>query len=436
MLKRIFYIAFYTGIGQLLSIFSLKYVGQHGTPEQLKSIAEADSLILFIINIIGMGLQSAAMRNLALTDDWKEEYHQTQSARMAAGILLTIAAGLFFLNPNYILFIAAPLLAWNGDYALYARGFPVRGAAVAFIRLLIPFSLLIIFADLNNSHLALIYVISLLATYAVTNVYISWFLGTPYFFMPRFANLRLYITSLPLGIVTLSLYFIGLGVILVVPYFYSSAVVATAFVGLKFYMIFKGVLRIIHQAFIKEMIDENVCLKIDQLSIILGITYVGSILIFPDSFITLFFGKKYIGEKEFFTLLGISALIYSLFLSMATKSMLSKKDTEYTRITFGAALVTILSVILLSFYNKALINIAVSLCLGETIWTIGLIKIIGTKKQVKKRAIFILQIIVVLLIPLITKYFFTDKLFPYLVSFILFIAIVSIFHFRRFKTLP
>src|SRR5580658_8476082 len=114
MIKRISIIAALTGAGQLLSIFALKYISQHGLTEQLKAMGEADSLIQFIISLIAAGLQSVAMRNITLSEHWQQEYRDTQSARACFGILLTGLCVLAFINKNYLLFLLAPLFAWSG----------------------------------------------------------------------------------------------------------------------------------------------------------------------------------------------------------------------------------------------------------------------------------------------------------------------------------
>src|SRR4026208_1846049 len=105
MLKRIFTIALITGTGQLFVVFALKYISQNSSPEQVKAIGQIDSLILFIMNLIALGLQPAAMRNLALTDDWKQEYLTTQSARLTLSIFIALFAFLAFTDQYYLAFL-------------------------------------------------------------------------------------------------------------------------------------------------------------------------------------------------------------------------------------------------------------------------------------------------------------------------------------------
>src|SRR5690349_15966713 len=131
MIKRVALIAILTGIGQLVSIFSIKFTYQRISTEQSTSFAQIDSLLFLLLNLVGLGLQSAAMRNIAVLKDWKTEYEQTQSARLLFSILLLLAAAAAIFKAEYIMFIVAPLLALSGDYALYAIGKPVMGAVVA-----------------------------------------------------------------------------------------------------------------------------------------------------------------------------------------------------------------------------------------------------------------------------------------------------------------
>lgn len=435
MLKRIAIVAFFTGSGQLLSIFVLKYLSGHSSVEQLRAIAEIDSLVFFIMNVIALGLQSAAMRNLAMSPQWKQEYYEAQSARITLGFLLMAAAAFAVFNNYYLLFLIAPVLAWSGDYAMYARGYPVTGSIIAFIRLAVPFLSLLVAARYAPSMLGWVYVVALTVVYIVTNAYISYFLKTSQFFRPSFKSLHLYISSLPLGIVALSLYFLGLGLILIIPYLYPLEVVAVAFIGLKFYVIYKGVLRILHQAFLKEMQSEAVCLRVDQLSIIAGIILLGSVAVFPQSFITFFFGKKYLADATFFLLLGVDAFIYSVFLSFATRALFLKADKKYTIITAIAAIAAIVSIVILSRFTDTATSIAIALGIGEATWAIGLIDLSGSKKQVMDRLLFVASLLPLLLVPVAFRYWLNDHLMYYFISFGLLALLVLLLHYRKFKTL-
>lgn len=433
MLKRIAIVAFFTGSGQLLSVFVLKFISQYAEVEQLKSIAEIDSLVFFIMNVIALGLQSAAMRNLAQADNWQQEYHSTQSARITLGLLMMAAAAFSFINQYYLVFLMAPVFAWNGDYALYGRGYPVAGSAVAFVRLAIPFSAVLVAAIYYPEMLGWVYVVSLTLVYLVTNAYISYFLKTAYFFKPSLKNLHLYIYSLPLGIVAVSLYFLGLGLILIVPYFFPSAIVAVAFLGLKFYVIFKGVLRIIHQAFIKEMMAYEVCFRVDQLCSLIGLTFASFTLCFPASFIQFFFGQKYVADKTYFMLLAVAGLVYSLFSSLTTRAMLEKKDKPYALITAAAAIITIVLTILFSYTWPGTAGIGLSLLVGEIVFAGGMLWLMHRPVMLKERLLFLAKNLFLVLIPLGTSYFFGDSLNALMAAGVVFGALLAVMYHNKFS---
>jgi O-antigen/teichoic acid export membrane protein len=433
MLKRIAIVAFFTGCGQLLSIFVLKFISQNSSVAQLKAIAEIDSLVFFIMNIVALGLQAAAMRNLAQADQWQQEYYDTQSARITLGILLMGAAVLGFINEYYLLFLIAPILAWSGDYALYARGYPVAGSMIAFVRLAIPFSAVLIAALYFPASLGWVYVVSLTAVYIATNAYISYYLKTAYVFRPSFKNLRLYISSLPLGIVAVSLYFLGLGLILIVPYLFLPEVVAIAFVGLKFYVIFKGVLRIIHQAFIKEMMRYDVCFKVDQLCSLIGLVFASFTICFPETFIRLFFGERYLADKTFFILLSLAGLIYSLFCSLTTKAMLEKRDRPYAKVSALCGLLTVALCIIFSTIWQNAFGIALSLLIGEIVFAAGMLWVMDKSTLLPERGIFLFRNLALVIIPLAISYFIGDKLTPLIVAAVLFAATLVLLYYNRFS---
>ena len=433
MLKKIFVIGLFTGVGQLFSILVLKFISQHGSVLELNEIAQLDSLVFFIMNIIAFGLQSAAIRNIALSQNWKQEYENTQSARFTMGLLLMAVAVLALINKYYLVFLIAPVFALSGEYALYARGAAIAGAIVSFLRLTISFSAVMAAVYFFPQYTGVAYATALFTVYIITNYMICYFLKVPFFVRPKVNSIKLYFQSFQLGLVTICLYFIGLGLIIVIPYFYRSEIVAVVFVGLKFYVLYKGILRIIHQAFVKEMTSESMCLKVDQLSIMIGFLLLGSIAIFPESFITLFFGKQYLAEKNFFLLLGIGAMIYSFFLSMSTRSLLQKKDRVYSIVTVIAFLVTLILSVVLSFYWQTTLAIGVSICAGELTWMIGLYNISSNFRELRNRFIFAVGTSLVLFNPFVIRYFFGDALPYYVIGFVLFSVILLILHHKKFK---
>lgn len=432
MLKRISIIAFFTGCGQLLSVFVLKYISEHSTVTQLQAIAEIDSLLFFIVSIIALGLQTATMRNLVLTADWKQEYNDAQSARITLGVLLMSVATLAFINQYYLLFLVAPILAWSGDYALYARGHPITGSIIAFIRIAVPFAALLAASTYYPDNLGWVYVTALTITYIITNLYIYYFLKADFRFSFSFKKLQLYITTLPLGVITLAFYFLGLGLILPAPYVFIPEVVGVAFLGLKFYMIFKGALRIIHQAFIKELVHYDVCFKVDQIGGLMGLTFATFVACFPASFIGLFFGKQYIADQWYFIALSVAGLVFSLFYALSSKAILDMKDKPYAMLATGSALLAIvLSIIAASFWQNAT-AIGLSLLAGEIVLATGAIWLLPKRGLLLERLVFFIKNLPFVFIPLAMRYFMGDNMKAFIISAAIFGIAMLLLHYKRF----
>ena len=433
MLRTIFIIGLFTGFGQLYSIFVIKLLTNISSGEPSVAIAQLDSLFMFILNAIAFGLQSAAIRDLALSEDWKKEYAHIQSARISFSLLLLIAIIGAVFNQYYFIFLLAPVVAYSGEYALYARGLPVFGSIISCLRLTIPFTCVLITAYTAPSYAGIVYVVSIFATYLLTNFLISRYLHVGYFFRPAFSNLKLYVRSFPLGMVTISLYMIGLGLVLIAPYFYQNETITIAFAGLKFYVLYKGVLRIIHQAFVKDMMSESVCFKVDQLSILLSILFLSSVIFFPQSFIQLFFGTAAVPHRDYFLMLGIGAVIYSFFLSMSTSALLQKKDIPYSLVSVIAAGTMIVCAVVFSYYRSSPTPLGVAICIGELVWVFGLIWIATDRERVTKRILFLAESGLFLVVPLLIRFFFQDTQAYYLLAMVLLGLILLLLHFRKFR---
>jgi hypothetical protein len=431
MIKRVALIAILTGIGQLVSIFSIKFTYQRISTEHSTSFAQIDSLLFLLLNLVGLGLQSAAMRNIAVLKDWKSEYEQTQSARLLFSLILLLASISAIFKEEYIVFMVAPLLALSGDYALYAIGKPVIGAIISCLRSVVPYSILMATAYLRPELAISGFVAGWILVYILTDKIIAGILDVKLIPRLHWKDLKRYIQSLHLGIISLAYYFLGIGILLIVPYFYPPATGALAFIGLKFYVLYKGVLRIIHQAFIKEMVQDEWCLRVDQLSMLVSLVFMASVLFFPDSFISLFFGRQYLGERPFFLTIAAGAVIYSLCLSTGTKSMLEKKDFPYTIVASSASFFAILCTSVLCFFNSTAISIGISICVGEFVMFLGFVIISSNKNLLLPRLAFLFANALLLVIPVLLRYFQEDSLQWYIVSVLILSFALFLINYRR-----
>ncbi|HET9056524.1 MAG TPA: hypothetical protein VFN30_06735 [Chitinophagaceae bacterium] len=431
MIKRIGLIALYSGLGQLFLIFSLKFFSYHSTPYYITRIGQVDSLFQLILTIIALGLQSSAIRNIAIAKDWQDEYGKTQSARFMLSLLMLSLVLLGFVKPQIVLFALAPLVALSGDYALYSTGHPVMGSFLALVRILIPYIFLIAGVFLKQAWSDFFFVTGIIIAYISTNIFISKYLGTKIFYTPKWINLKLYLQSLPLGVVTLALYFIGPGIILIMPFFYSPKTVAIVFLGLKLYTIFKGILRIIHQAFVREMIRDEICLKVDNFGTLFGLSLVSFVYIFPNSFISTFFGTNYLNEKPFFYMLSCSALVYSLFSSSTTKALFERKDIAYAQRSLVSSLITISFCIILAYANSTSISAGISLIAGELIFAVLMLDLLKKNIDLKDRLLFLFKNLYLIFIPFSVRLVGGDSFFCFFISLLLVSATITLVYFRK-----
>ena len=380
MLKRLFIIGILTGFGHLVTLLALKYITKNVESATIAYIGEVDSLSLLIVSIIAFGLQLSATRELAILDNWKEEYYKTQSARFTLSIFLFFLGFLgYFYTKNYLFFIA-PIIALNADYALYGRGKPIIGAIVALMRVLIPSLTLVLCSIYYLDNLVFYYSISIIVAYFLTGLAVSRTLKVSYFVKPKFNSLLKYFYNIRIGIANFSLFFVGIGIINVMAYFYNETSIAAIYVALKLYMIFKGVRRIIVQSFFKELKDISVALKIDYFAVVAGVVFLSSLLFFPKAVITLLFDEKYYRYSTTFLILGIAGFLSSFTTSSGTRLLLKKKDKAYSRNLVLAAVVAISSGLgLWLLFGEKPYLIAISILLGEI--TISVLNVISLAER-------------------------------------------------------
>jgi len=403
MLKRLALVALFTGSAQLTTLLALKYLAGSMGAGELKQLGEIDSLINLIINVIGLGLLMSSVRNIAISSDWGKEIDLAQEARLTLSLLLMPLAIWGIYNRNYLIFFFAPVFALQADYALYGRSYPVLAAIIAFIRVLVPYlGILLAFYLFPQWNIAAFTVFSILIYFAA-GLFISRFFKRPYFPRPSFKSLHLYVKSLSLGMVSLSYYFIGLGLITFAVYFYHDTTIAIAYIGCKIYMIFKGVLRIINQSFIKEMTDHAVQLKVDQLAGMAGFLFLAGVFFFPNSFIRLLLNKTLDFDKSMLVILAAAGLISALFTSYTTQAILEKKDRPYALIAMIASLSAIGCSIVFSRFSQSPTGVFLGIFIGELVSVAGLLKIAGYRHALQQRLIACGKYILLLGFPLAAK---------------------------------
>jgi hypothetical protein len=432
MLKRLIQVAFLTGAAHIFTLFSLKYISIHTTAINLKAVGEIDSLSNFIITIIALGLLMATVRDIAISENWKLEFESAQRARVTLSLFLVPFGFFSFYESNYFIFFFAPVFALNGDYALYGRSFPVTASALAFFRVLLPGMTLIFASFYYPNNIIPCFITSIIFSHILTGYLVVKMLKLPYFLLPHYKALTKYLQTFRLGLVSLSFYFLGLGLIWVAAFFYTDVVVAKAYLGIKLYVIFKGVLRIINQSFVKEISRDDVSLKVDQLAFIASNSFLVGAIIFPNSFTMLFLGTQFIRETESLILLVASGLICASFTSFTTKAMLEKKDRVYSKWATISIICSIILLILLSMAVQSINSIFSSLLIGELIFAIGLILIIDKYEIVKTRVKSMMVFSLYLIIPVLIRLVLGDTFFSLFTGFAAYGSILLLTQYKKF----
>ena len=433
MIKRVAVLFLVTGAGYGFSVLALKYLAKNGDLAQVAAIGELESLMQFLIGLIGFGMQTEAIRSISFSEDWRAQLGKAQQARITFSLLLIFVSLFSFYNQYYLYFLLAPIVAFSSDYALYARGFPLIGSSISFVRVVVPLvsSLLAVF--MAPRYLLLTYVVSSAVSYALTNAFISWYLKTPLFYIPRFSSLKLYLSTVPLGIINLCFYFFGLGLLMLVQFFFEEKELVVCFVALKFYLIYKGAIRVIQQAFVNRMTEDAICLSVDHISIMMSVLFLGSILIFPSIFISLFFGEQFNSDYWFFVFLGFSAVAFSIFNSANTRALLERQDKLFMKIALSAVLITVIAFLFLFQFNKRVEVVTLSLLIGESFFTCLLAIRFFNWNQIMARISILLLCSIGLVLPWLVKYWLLENMLVYISSFGILSMVMLLFSYKKLR---
>ena len=434
MIKRLLIIGAFTGAAHLTTLIVLKILTGAVTVSEIKTIGELDSIFNLIINILAAGLLISTIREIAIADNnWKQVYIESQQARLSLGILLLCLCIFGVYIQSYFLLIAAPVFALNGDYALYGRRKAILASFLTFLRVFIP-SVILLFFSQYWSHLIIpAFAFTTLGMYFITGIIASKILEVPYFIKPTLYSLKFYLKTIYGGLISFGYYFLGLGVIVAGSFLFDEKIIAVSYVAAKVYIIYKGVLRILNQAFFTDLKDTSMCDKVDYLAALAGIILLIATTIFPNGFQQFFISEKLSPNPYWGILIGITGFIISPFTSFTSKAMLEKKDKAYAFITVLALCISLTACVLFYFLKTDEAGLLISIGIGELICVIGLLRISGNIDFIKKRVYFILKNSPIALIPFIIRYFGGDTRIAMTVSLIVFGVLALLLNRNAFK---
>jgi len=367
MIKKILFVAFFTGFSQIISLVS---VGFLKTLDQslVYDIGNFESLIAIFTAIISLGLQVVTVRDIALTDKWQQILINSQRDRLTFSFLVLVGfltVDFFFkrLELETLLFYAViPLIALNSDYSFYGKGEPKRGAFLSFLRVGILSVFIIVSVIFKNPYIKITYIITTLLIYCLVGWLSSYYNKQTYFVKPKIDFYKSYLKSLSVGLASFALVFFGLGIISFASYFYTEEATANAYLLLKIYVFYIGVKRLLVQILFKELKDGTLAKIVDQLGIIIAFALIIILFYYPE-FSIKFFTKNYQKSVENLIYLLPAIFFTSISFTSSLQLLLQNKDKIYSfGFILGAVLVLIL-VFILSYVdngNEASIYLAIS----------------------------------------------------------------------------
>ena len=413
MLKRVFWVALYTGTAQVLSLIAVSQVLRNLGEKTSGYMGIVDSYILIMATVVSFGIQLSVNRNVAITKGWKSNYQLAQSSRLTVGLLL-MALGILSLVYKWeiskLVLIFAPLVALNGDYTLYGKGQPITAARLSLVRVALPNLAIIISSYWLKESSIYYYIIFAGIGLLNSGFWAARINHTPYFYQPRKSFYKFYAKYAKVGVFQLSYALMLTGILAFAKNFYPIVIIGLVYGVLKYFEVFKGVLRIIVQAFFRELKNENTNLKIDKAGMLIGVGAIIPTIIFPNTTLTLLYEQTYEGKETLLTLFGIAMLVSSFKTSSDMRLLILKKDNInlYTYLT--AIITTFTIVALFSFSEWQVYGIGIGILVGESILLIGLGYNISGIGFFIERIVFAFKLMVVPAISFVLQMLFGESI--------------------------
>jgi len=406
MIKRIFVVALFTGSAHLVSLLTISYLLRNLGERASGFIGLVDSTVFVITGIVSFGVQLSVNRNVALQRSWQSNYKLGQSARFTAGLLIVLF-GVFSYFFNWdqtkLVYFIAPIIALNGDYALYGNGKPIAAARLSFFRVLIPYGGLYLVTKYLDTNYVIIYILLVGLGILNSGFFASRINRVSYLFPLDKKFYKFYLKYYKVGLYQLSSVMLITGILTVSKGFYTIEVIGLIYGLLKIFEIFKGGLRIVVQAFFKELKYAETGLKIDKLGILIGSFILIPTIFYTDTTLELLYADTYQGNEFLLIVFGIMMFIASLKTSADIRVLLLKKDNVNLLAYLTALGVTLAVVMATSFTEYSLYGIPSGLLLGEMV----LLFILGINLQggtfFIKRLGFFMKNLPILILPLVLR---------------------------------
>ena len=403
--------ALFTGLAQLSSLYLLNYLMENFDAEVSGQFGLIDSMVLMLSGIISFGVQLSINRNVTAQKNWRSNYNLGQSSRVYVSIII-LAAGLLSIlwgwDKTKLVFLMAPFVALNGDYALYGHGKPIRASMLSFFRVGIPnFGVLAIiwFTDLD---IITAYIVLLAVGIFNSGFFASKINEVSYLFLPSKKFLRFYLKYYKVGIFQMSSAFLITGILWFSRLFYELAVIGLVYGILKYFEVFKGVMRILVQSYFKDIRLNTIALKIDKFGMIIGGFLIIPTIFYADVTLALIYEQTYKGLEWMMMLFGAAMVVASIKPSCDIRLLLMKRDNTNVLGYLSAGILAMVTVMIFSFSDYYMYGIPSAILLAE----ITLLIILGYKESGMSffihRLTFLLKLSPIFIL-ILSLYLFTPK---------------------------
>ena len=433
MIKRVFWVSFYTGASQLLALYTLSYVLRNYGEEVSGRIGIIDSLVLIISGVISFGTQLAVNRNVATKRSWRSNYYLGQSARFSMSlvvIIYAIVSAMYQLDLTKLIFLAAPLIAFNGDYSLYGTGQPIKAAQISFFRIAIPNLSILITAYFFSQYLIHAYLIFVGVGIFNSGIIASRINKVQYLFPFNRKFTKFYLKYYKVGIFQLSYAILITGILAISKFFYTIETIGLVYGVLKYFEVFKGLLRILKQAFFRDLASDAVGIRVDKFGILMGSFVVIPAFLYTKETLQLIYADTYMGKELLLILFGIAMILASLQPSLDMRALLKRLDNTNL---FAYLLALIIAVTIISYASNTpygLYGIPIGIIAGEIILLVVLsLRIEGLSFYIK-RFQFILKLLPLLSMVILIRFLFEPSIIMLVISSAIY-SLSVLFAFRK-----
>ncbi|MDH5400098.1 MAG: hypothetical protein OEX02_18245, partial [Cyclobacteriaceae bacterium] len=385
------------------------------------------SYVAIMASMISFGVQLSVNRNVAFQKGWRSNYALAQASRMALSLFVIgfgVVSYLMQADITKIIFLAAPLIAWNGDYALYGNSKPVEAARLSFFRVAIPNAGLLLASYYLVAEAIYVYVLLVAVGIFIAGFFAARINGVEYLFPPKKSFYKIYLKYYKVGLYQLSTPFLVTGIIAIAKGYYEIGVIGLIYPVVKVYEVFKGGIRIVNQAFFRELKFDDIGMRVDKVGVIMALFFVIPTVFYPGVLLTLLDPDRYVDLEIIMVLYGMAMFICALKISADTRVLLRKKDNVNLLGYVGAAVIAIVFTIGFSYTNNLYIGIPAGVLSGEFFLLIVMGTSLGGMDFFLPRLRFLLKVSPVFAFAIIPRLFLSPDFFSMIASCGIYILLV------------